>query len=110
MDCDGKLKIHKSQGKVSNLESIASGANVEGHLGIAHTRWATHGEPNDINAHPHMSQSGMIALVHNGTIENYAVLKKVLMEHGYEFKKRNRHRSAGAAYRIYQTHLIMHSA
>ena len=86
VDCDGKLKIHKSQGKVSNLESIASGANVEGHLGIAHTRWATHGEPNDINAHPHMSQSGMIALVHNGTIENYAVLKKVLMEHGYEFK------------------------
>ncbi|MCI8998104.1 MAG: glutamine--fructose-6-phosphate transaminase (isomerizing) [Muribaculaceae bacterium] len=86
VDCEGNLNVHKSQGKVANLEQKAGAGKTEGLLGIAHTRWATHGEPNDINAHPHVSQSGLIALVHNGTIENYAVLKKVLMEHGYEFK------------------------
>lgn len=86
VDNDGKLHIHKSQGKVSNLEQVSQSGTTEGSLGIAHTRWATHGEPNDVNAHPHVSQSGMIALVHNGTIENYAVLKKVLTDHGYEFK------------------------
>ncbi len=86
VDSDGSLNVHKSQGKVVNLEQKAGAGNVEGSLGIAHTRWATHGEPNDINAHPHVSQSGLIAIVHNGTIENYAVLKKVLTDHGYEFK------------------------
>lgn len=86
VDCDGNLNVHKSQGKVANLEQKAGAGNVAGNLGIAHTRWATHGEPNDINAHPHVSQSGIIAMVHNGTIENYAVLKKVLADHGYEFK------------------------
>ena len=86
LTCDGSLNVHKARGKVANLEQTAAAGCTEGSLGIAHTRWATHGEPNDINAHPHVSQSGEIALVHNGTIENYSVLKEALTEHGYSFK------------------------
>lgn len=86
MKPDGSLNVYKATGKVANLELTASGKDTEGSIGIAHTRWATHGEPSDINAHPHVSQSGNIALVHNGTIENYAVLREALTQHGYTFK------------------------
>ncbi len=82
---DGSLEVCKAKGKVSNLEQAAAAVNLTGHLGIAHTRWATHGEPNNINAHPHLSQDGSIALVHNGTIENYAVIKQMLLDNGVEF-------------------------
>ncbi len=82
----GKLNVYKAKGKVNALEHFAQDKDLTGSIGIAHTRWATHGEPNDINAHPHVSQSGEIALIHNGTIENYSVLKEALLKHGYSFK------------------------
>ena len=85
MKNDGTLNVYKAKGKVSNLESSLPGKYLEGNIGIAHTRWATHGEPNDVNAHPQVSQSRSLALVHNGTIENYHVLKEALTQHGYTF-------------------------
>jgi len=80
------LNVYKTKGKVSNLEAMAADKDCTGHIGIAHTRWATHGEPSATNAHPHVSMSGNLALVHNGIIENYQVLKEQLQDKGYEFK------------------------
>ena len=79
------LEVHKCKGRVADLEEHVISREVEGSIGIAHTRWATHGEPNDRNAHPHTSMKGHFALVHNGIIENYAELKVDLIRNGFEF-------------------------
>ncbi|MDZ7716073.1 MAG: glutamine--fructose-6-phosphate transaminase (isomerizing) [Balneolaceae bacterium] len=82
---NGKLEIKKGKGKVSNLKRMLEENPIEGTLGIGHTRWATHGAPNDVNSHPHVGESGKIALVHNGIIENYGSLKKELKNKGRTF-------------------------
>jgi glucosamine--fructose-6-phosphate aminotransferase (isomerizing) len=82
---NGDMRVYKKKGKVANLEEEAAGQDVSGGMGMGHTRWATHGEPNDKNSHPHLSESGDLAIIHNGIIENYATLKEGMVQRGHTF-------------------------
>jgi glucosamine--fructose-6-phosphate aminotransferase (isomerizing) len=86
INSNGEMNIYKTKGRVSELDEFCKSKDISGTIGIAHTRWATHGEPNNVNAHPHYSESKNLALIHNGIIENYAVLKEQLIQKGYHFQ------------------------
>ena len=85
-NASGDLNVYKAKGKVSDLEAFCADKNISGCVGIAHTRWATHGEPSSVNAHPHYSESKNLAIIHNGIIENYADIKKNLIDKGVTFR------------------------
>lgn len=86
LNSDGGLNVYKTKGKVKDLDTFCKDKNISGTVGIAHTRWATHGEPSSVNAHPHYSESKNLAIIHNGIIENYADLKKTLQSKGLTFR------------------------
>ena len=83
---EGKIKMVKTKGRLAALEGKLNSVDLKGHMGIGHTRWATHGEPSDANSHPHVSSGGKIAVVHNGILENYIKLKDFLISRGYNFQ------------------------
>ena len=84
LESNGELRIEKKQGKVANLESHVGGNLPQGTVGIGHTRWATHGPPSDVNAHPHAGGKGRIAIIHNGIIENYEAIRELLTHRGHD--------------------------
>jgi glucosamine--fructose-6-phosphate aminotransferase (isomerizing) len=95
---NGGLKVYKKKGKVADLEEAVIGENLRVILALGIQRWATHGEPSDRNAHPALSNSGSIAMIHNGIIENYAQIKNELLKKGYTVQQRHRYRSTVELY------------